>query len=66
MIPPTATALPPQASARPPGEAKAVRYIAIGLLVAIVCAFAGVVRCDFIDLDDRGHVLENPLVRAGL
>src|SRR5204862_176574 len=52
--------------ARPAGESKAVRYIVIGLLVAIVCAFAGVVRCDFIDLDDRGHVLENPLVRAGL
>lgn len=43
-----------------------VRYVVIGLLVAIVCAFAGVVRGDFIDLDDRQHVIVNPLVRDGL
>jgi tetratricopeptide (TPR) repeat protein len=66
MNPPPATALPPRPAARPLGEAKVVRYVVLGLLVAIVCAFAGVVRCDFIDLDDRSHVLENPLVRGGL
>ncbi|MGB8169613.1 MAG: tetratricopeptide repeat protein [Chthoniobacteraceae bacterium] len=62
-----ATALPPpEAAARPLTEARLVCYVVLGLLVAIVCAFAGVVRCDFIDLDDRSHVLENPLVRGGL
>jgi Tfp pilus assembly protein PilF len=66
MTPPPETALPPRHSARPFGEAKLVRYVVIGLLVAIVCAFAGVVRCDFVDLDDRSHVLENPLVLGGL
>lgn len=66
MNPPPATAPPLDATARPLTEAKLVRYIVLGLLVAIVCAFAGVVRCDFIDLDDRSHVLENSLVRGGL
>jgi tetratricopeptide (TPR) repeat protein len=66
MNPTPATALPPHAAARPLPEAKLVRYIVLGLFVAIVCAYAGVVRCDFIDLDDRSHVLENPLVRSGL
>jgi Flp pilus assembly protein TadD len=66
MTPPPATAQPPHDSARPFGEAKVVRFIIAGLLVAIVCAFAAVVRCDFIDLDDRSHVLENPLVLGGL
>jgi Flp pilus assembly protein TadD len=50
----------------PAGDVKTVRYIVLGLLVAIVCAFSGVVRCDFIALDDGSHVLENPLVRGGL
>ena len=62
MNPPSATAPTP----RPLSEAKVVRYLMLGLFVAIVCAFAGVVRCDFIDLDDRSHVLENSLVREGL
>lgn len=61
-----ATATPPDATARPLTEAKLVRYIVLGLLVAIICAYAGVVRCDFVDLDDRSHVLENSLVRGGL
>lgn len=66
MNPPPATAPLPHATAHPLSEAAMVRYVVIGLLVAIVCAFAGVVQCDFIDLDDRSHVLENPVVRGGL
>src|SRR4051812_33492815 len=66
MLSPHATALPPQVSSRPLSEAILARYIVFGLLVAIVCAFSGVVRCDFIALDDGSHVVENPLVRGGL
>ncbi len=62
----TADAPEPPAASCPTAASRLTGFIVAGLLVAILCAFAAVVRCDFIDLDDRSHVLENPLVRAGL
>jgi tetratricopeptide (TPR) repeat protein len=47
-------------------EERLTRYILLGLIVSIICAYSAVVRCDFIELDDRGHVFENPLVVSGL
>jgi tetratricopeptide (TPR) repeat protein len=43
-----------------------VVYIVLGLIVAMVCAYALSVRADFIDFDDNSHVFENPLVKGGL
>ena len=62
----TADAPEPPAAGRLPAAPRLPGFIVAGLLVAILCAFAAVVRCDFIDLDDRSHILENPLVRGGL
>jgi len=47
-------------------EARVVGYIVLGLIVAVVCTYALVVRADFINLDDTSHVFENPLVKGGL
>ncbi len=52
-------------SSRLPGG-RVVAYITIGLIVAVVCAYALVVRADFIDFDDNSHVFDNPLVLDGL
>ena len=65
QMPPTAPP-PPSAVVLPLSESAKVRYVVIGLLVAIVCAFAGVVQCDFVQFNDLSHVLQNPLVRGGL
>ncbi len=55
------------APARPPlPETRVVGYIVLGLIVAIVCTYALVVRADFINFDDNSHVFENPLVKGGL
>jgi hypothetical protein len=43
-----------------------VAYIVLGLIAAVVCAYAVIVRADFINYDDNNHVFENPLVKAGL
>jgi hypothetical protein len=42
------------------------RTIALLLVAAIVAAYSGVVRHDFVPLDDSSHVYENAVVRAGL
>lgn len=47
-------------------EAKTARFMAIGLCLIVITAFSGVVRCDFVELDDRVHVLDNPIVAGGL
>jgi tetratricopeptide (TPR) repeat protein len=47
-------------------EARATLLACIILIVAIFAAYAHVVDCDFINLDDQSHVLENPLLRGGL
>lgn len=47
-------------------ESRVVAYVVIALIVAIVCAYARIVRADFIDFDDNSHVFENPLVKSGL
>jgi Flp pilus assembly protein TadD len=47
-------------------ESRVVVYIVLGLVVAVVCAYALIVRADFINYDDNNHVFENPLVKGGL
>jgi tetratricopeptide (TPR) repeat protein len=47
-------------------ESRLVAYLVLGLVVAVICAYALVVRADFINYDDNSHVFENPLVKAGL
>ncbi len=43
-----------------------VAYIVLGLIVAVLCAYAMIVRADFIVYDDNSHVFENPGVTGGL
>ena len=38
----------------------------IGLIAAVLCAYATVGQADFIHFDDNSHVFENPTVKAGL
>ncbi len=38
----------------------------IGLIAAVLCAYAMVGQADFIHFDDNNHVFENPTVKAGL
>jgi tetratricopeptide (TPR) repeat protein len=47
-------------------ESRVVAYVVLGLIVAVVCAYALIVRADFIDYDDNSHVFDNALVKAGL
>ena len=47
-------------------ENRLAAYVALGLAAAVLCAYAFVLRCDFIDYDDNSHVFENPLVLRGL
>ena len=47
-------------------ENRLAAYVALGLAAAVLCAYAFVLRCDFIDYDDNSHVFENPLVLGGL
>lgn len=47
-------------------ESRIVTYVVLGLIVAVVCAYALIVRADFIDYDDNSHVFDNSLVKAGL
>jgi len=47
-------------------EKRIATYIALALAAAVLCAYALVVRCDFIAFDDNSHVYENPLVIHGL
>ena len=47
-------------------ERRMATYIALGLIVAVVCAYAMIVRADFIVYDDNSHVFENPGVTGGL
>jgi tetratricopeptide (TPR) repeat protein len=47
-------------------ERRIVVYVALALVVAIVSAYALVVRCDFVQYDDNSHVFDNPLARGGL
>lgn len=47
-------------------ERRTITLIAIGIIAAIFAAYAGVVHCGFIHLDDTSHVFENDIVRAGL
>ena len=57
----------PTASSSPRlSENRIAAYIALALAVAVVCAYALVVRCDFIAFDDNSHVYENPFVIHGL
>ena len=54
-------------NARPPlSENRVAAYVALALAAAVLCAYALVVRCDFIAFDDNSHVYENPLVLHGL
>src|SRR4051794_20290938 len=53
-------------SRSPLPESRVVAYIVIGLIVAVVCSYALIVRADFINYDDNSHVFENPLVKGGL
>lgn len=55
------------ASSRPVlSEARVVAYVVLGLIVAVLCTYALIVRADFIDYDDNSHVFDNALVKAGL
>jgi protein O-mannosyl-transferase len=56
----------PVSRARGLSEPRVAFYIALGLIVAVLCAYAGIVRADFIIFDDNSHVFENPVVTAGL
>ena len=47
-------------------ERRKITLIALGLVVAIFAAYAGVVHCGFVHLDDTSHVFENATVKAGL
>ena len=47
-------------------ENRTAAYLALALAAAVLCAYALVVRCDFIAFDDNSHVYENPLVIHGL
>lgn len=47
-------------------EGRLATYLALSLAAAVLCAYAFVVRCDFIAFDDNSHVYENPLVVHGL
>ena len=47
-------------------ENRLAAYVALALAAAVLCAYALVVRCDFIAFDDNSHVYENPLVLHGL
>ncbi len=47
-------------------ENRVAAYIAFALAAAVLCAYALVVRCDFIEFDDNSHVYENPFVVHGL
>jgi tetratricopeptide (TPR) repeat protein len=59
------TANPPAASPRLP-ENRLATWLALALAVAVLCAYAFVVRCDFVEFDDNSHVYQNPLVVHGL
>ncbi|MEI9895152.1 MAG: tetratricopeptide repeat protein [Chthoniobacter sp.] len=60
---PTTDSIPPRP--RLP-ESRVVAYVVLGLIAAVVCSYALIVRADFIDYDDNSHVFENPLVKGGL
>jgi len=47
-------------------ERRVIFYVVLGLIAAVVSAYAMIVRADFIDFDDNSHVFENPLVKGGL
>ncbi len=47
-------------------ENRLAGYLAFALSTAVLCAYALVVRCDFIAFDDNSHVYENALVLQGL
>lgn len=47
-------------------DARTSLYIAFALAAVVLSVFSGVVRGDFIELDDRAHILENPVVANGL
>ena len=47
-------------------ESRVVAYVVLGLIAAVVSAYALIVRANFISYDDNSHVYENPLVTAGL
>lgn len=47
-------------------ESRIAAYIVFALAAAVLCAYALVVRCDFVAFDDNSHVYENPLVVGGL
>lgn len=47
-------------------ESRIVSYIVLGLIAAVICTYALIVRADFIDYDDNSHVFDNALVKAGL
>ena len=65
-----AATVSPVADSAPPRprmpESRVVAYVVLGLVAAVVCAYALIVRADFINYDDNNHVFENPLVKAGL
>ncbi len=62
-----ASPLPPMsATTQPLSENRLAAYLAFALAAAVLCAYALVVRCDFIAFDDNSHVYENPLVLHGL
>ena len=58
--------LPMSTTAQPLSENRLAAYLALALATAVLCAYALVVRCDFIAYDDNSHVYENPLVLHGL
>jgi hypothetical protein len=66
VSPPAAWTAPARAVRPALSERRIAGYIALGLIVAVVCAYALIVRADFIDYDDNSHVFENPLVKGGL
>lgn len=47
-------------------EERVAAYISLGLIVAVLCAYATIVRADFLHYDDNSHVFENPGVTGGL
>lgn len=47
-------------------ENRIAAYVALALAAVVLCAYALVVRCDFVAYDDNSHVYENPLVIDGL
>ncbi len=66
LSPTPAEAAPVLPKSSPKPERRVVAGIVLGLILAVVCAYALIVRADFIAYDDNSHVFDNPFVKDGL